>query len=308
MEQNLILKKIRDLKLQKNAVILGHFYQIPEIQDISDYIGDSLYLAQMAEKSTADIIILAGVYFMAETAKLLNPTKKVLIPDKEAGCSLADSCPAEEFKKFKALYPEHIVITYINSSLELKTLSDITCTSSNAVKIVNSLPKDQPIIFAPDRNLGGYINTLTGRNMILWNGSCEIHNQLTTEKVIQLKQQFPKARIIAHPECKDIILKLADFIGSTSALLNYTMKSEVKEFIVATETGIIHQMQKHSPDKVFHIVPADDTCSCNDCAFMKLNTLEKVLQCLETEQPEIIVPIELYDAARKPIIRMLELS
>lgn len=308
MEQISLLKKIQELKIQKNAVILGHFYQIPEIQDISDYIGDSLYLAQMAEKSTADIIILAGVYFMAETAKLLNPAKKVLIPDINAGCSLADSCSADDFKKFKAQHPNHIVITYINSSLELKTLSDIICTSSNAVKIVNALPKNQPIIFAPDKNLGGYINRLTGRNMVLWHGSCDIHDQLTAEKVIKMKQQFPQALVIAHPECKDIILKMADFIGSTSALLNFTIKNPAKEFIVATETGIIHQMQKHCPDKIFHIVPADETCSCNNCPYMKLNTLEKILNCLENEQPEVSIPQHLFEAAKKPIIKMLEMS
>ena len=303
-----ISDKIAQLKAEKNAVILAHFYQVPEIQDIADFIGDSLALSQQALKTDASLIVFAGVHFMAETAKILNPGKKVLLPDLNAGCSLADSCPPELFKKFKEQYPHHLVISYINCSAEIKALSDIICTSSNAVKIVESLPKNQKIIFAPDKNLGAYVNTITGREMVLWNGACEVHDILKVESIIRLKMDHPDAKLIAHPECKAVILQMADYIGSTTALLNYTVKDNAQKYIVATETGIIHQMKKSSPDKKFIIVPTDETCSCNDCPYMKLNTLEKLVQCMETEQPEIILSRDLIEKARKPILRMLELS
>ncbi len=303
-----VILEINHLRKEKNAVLLAHFYQIPEIQDLADFVGDSLGLSQEAYNTDADIIVFAGVHFMAETAKILNPGKKVLLPDLEAGCSLADSCPAPEFKKFKEKYPGHIVISYINCSAEVKALSDIICTSSNAVKIVESLPKDTKIIFAPDKNLGSYVNMITGRKMILWEGSCEVHDIIKTEAVIQLKIDHPDAKLIAHPECKAVILQMADFIGSTTALLNYTRTNTSKEFIVATETGILHQMQKSSPEKKFFVVPTDETCSCNDCPYMKLNTLPKLLSCLKNESPEIVLSSGLMDKARKPILRMLELS
>ncbi len=302
------IAEINRLRKEKNAIILAHFYQVPEIQDIADHIGDSLGLSQEAYNTKASIIVFAGVHFMAETAKILNPSKKVLLPDIEAGCSLADSCPADEFKKFKEKYPGHIVISYINCSAEVKALSDIICTSSNAVKIVESLPKEQKIIFAPDKNLGSYVNMITGRNMVLWEGTCEVHDIIKTEAVIGLKVDHPNAKLIAHPECKAVILQMADFIGSTTALLNYTKKDPSKEFIVATETGILHQMQKASPNKKFYVVPTDETCSCNDCPYMKLNTLPKLLNCLQNEMPEIHLSDELMNKARKPILRMLELS
>jgi quinolinate synthase len=303
-----VIREINNLRKEKNAIILAHFYQIPEIQDLADFVGDSLGLSQEAYKTNADIIVFAGVHFMAETAKILNPGKKVLLPDLEAGCSLADSCPAPEFKKFKDKYPDHIVISYINCSAEVKALSDIICTSSNAVKIVESLPKDTKIIFAPDKNLGGYVNMITGRNMVLWEGSCEVHDIIKTEAVIQLKADHPEAKLIAHPECKAVLLQMADFIGSTTALLTFTQKDAATEFIVATETGILHQMQKSSPGKKFYIVPTDETCSCNDCPYMKMNTLPKLLNCLKNEFPEIVLSAGLMDKARKPILRMLELS
>jgi quinolinate synthase len=304
----ILIEEINQLKKDKNAIILAHFYQVPEIQDLADFVGDSLGLSQEAYQTDAKIIVFAGVHFMAETAKILNPTKKVLLPDLEAGCSLADSCPAEDFSTFKAEHPDYIVISYINCSAEVKALSDVICTSSNAVKIVESLPKDTKIIFAPDKNLGSYVNRITGRNMVLWEGSCEVHDIIKTEAVIQLKNDHPDAKLIAHPECKAVILQMADFIGSTTALLNYTIKDPAKKFIIATETGILHQMQKSSPDKQFFIVPTDETCSCNDCPYMKLNTIPKLLNCLKNELPEINLPKELIDKARKPILRMLELS
>jgi quinolinate synthase len=303
-----IIDEITRLRKEKNAILLAHFYQVPEIQDLADFVGDSLGLSQEAYNTDADIIVFAGVHFMAETAKILNPDKKVLLPDMEAGCSLADSCPAGEFRKFLDKYPGHTVISYINCSAEVKALSDIICTSSNAVKIVESLPKDAKIVFAPDKNLGSYVNMITGRNMVLWEGSCEVHDIIKTEAVIKLKADHPGAKLIAHPECKAIILQMADFVGSTTALLNFTRRDPVKEFIVATETGILHQMQKSSPDKKFYVVPTDETCSCNDCPYMKLNTLPKLLNCLENESPEIVLSGELMDKARKPILRMLELS
>ena len=304
----LITEKILSLKREKNAVILAHYYQVPEIQDIADFVGDSLGLSQQAFKTKADIIVFAGVHFMAETVKILNPAKKVLLPDLEAGCSLADSCPPDKFQEFKKSYPDHIVISYINCSAQIKTMSDVICTSSNAKKIVESFPKDQKIIFAPDKNLGGYINAQTGRKMVLWNGSCEVHDIIRTEAVIKLKTENPGALLIAHPECKAVILELADFIGSTTALLDYTIKSPALKFIVATETGILHQMKKNSPQKEFYIVPTDETCSCNDCRYMKMNTLEKLYAALFNEKPEIKLSGRVMDKAIKPILRMLELS
>lgn len=303
-----LISKIKTLKKEKNAVILAHYYQIPEIQDLADFVGDSLALSQEALKTSADTIVFAGVHFMAETAKILNPNKKVLIPDLAAGCSLADSCPPEKFKIFKEKHPDHLVISYINCSAQIKTMSDVICTSSNAVKIVQSFPKDQKLIFAPDKNLGGYINSLTNRKMVLWNGSCEVHDVIKTEAVIRLKSENPDAKLIAHPECKAVILALADFIGSTTGLLNYTLKSDAKKFIVATESGILHQMRKASPDKEFFIVPADETCSCNDCPYMKMNTLEKLYACIFNENPELKLSDSIIEQARKPILRMLELS
>jgi quinolinate synthase len=301
-------EEIKRLRKEKNAILLAHFYQAPEIQDIADFIGDSLALSQEAYNTNADIIVFAGVHFMAETAKILNPSKKVLLPDLEAGCSLADSCPAGEFSKFKEKYPGHIVISYINCSAEVKALSDIICTSSNAVKIVESIPTEQKIIFAPDKNLGNYVNSITGRNMVLWEGSCEVHDIINTEEIIKLKITHPDAKLIAHPECKAVVLKMADYIGSTTALLNYTKNNPAEEFIVATETGILHQMKKMSPDKKFYVVPTNETCSCNDCPYMKLNTLPKLLTCLKNESPEINLSDELIEKAKKPILRMLELS
>jgi quinolinate synthase len=303
-----LFKEISHLKKEKNAIILAHYYQDADIQDIADYIGDSLGLAQQAEKSTADIILFAGVHFMAETAKILNPKTKVLIPDLKAGCSLADSCPPDEFGAFKAAHPDHVVLTYVNCTAEIKALSDVIVTSTNAVQIVESFPKDQKIIFAPDKNLGAYINKITGRNMVLWNGSCMVHEIFSLEKLIKLKAQHPQAVILAHPECEAAILEHADFIGSTTALLNYSKKSEAKEFIVLTETGIIHQMQKSSPGKTFIPAPPNNSCACNDCPYMKLNTLEKIYNTLKYEQPELLMSEELIEKAKKPISRMLELS
>ena len=303
-----LFEEIHHLKKKKNAVILAHYYQNADIQDIADYIGDSLGLAQQAEKSTADIILFAGVHFMAETAKILNPTKKVLIPDMNAGCSLADSCPASDFEQFKKQHSDHIVATYINCTADIKALSDVIVTSSNAKQIIESYPKDQPIIFAPDKNLGAYINKVTGRNMLLWNGSCMVHEIFSIEKILKLKMQHPKAELIAHPECEDKLLQLADFIGSTTALLNYAKKSDKKEFIVATETGILHQMQKSCPDKTFIPAPPNNTCACNDCPHMKLNTLEKIYLALKNEEPEIFMSEELMNKAKQPILKMLELS
>jgi quinolinate synthase len=303
-----LVAEINSLKKQKNAILLAHYYQNNDIQDIADYIGDSLGLAQQAEKTKADIILFAGVHFMAETAKILNPTKKVLIPDLKAGCSLADSCPPQKFADFKKQHPDHIVITYINCTAEIKALSDIICTSSNAVQIVESLLQEQKIIFAPDKNLGAYINKKTKRNMVLWDGSCMVHEIFSLEKLVKLKMQHPQAKIIAHPECEEAILEHADFIGSTTALLNYSKKSSDKEFIVLTETGILHQMQKASPDKTFIPAPPNNSCACNDCPYMKLNTLEKIYIALKYEQPELLMDKDLIEKAKLPIQRMLELS
>ena len=303
-----IAQKLNDMKTNKNAVILAHYYQIPEIQDIADFMGDSLGLAQKAVETDANIIVFAGVHFMAETAKILNPTKKVLLPDLEAGCSLADSCPPKDFAKFKEKYPDHIVISYINCSAAIKTMSDVICTSGNAVKIVESFPKEQKIIFAPDKNLGGYVNRVTGRDMVLWDGTCEVHDILSTEAIINLKVENPDAKLIAHPECKAPVLELADFVGSTTGMLKYTSKDNSKKFIVATETGILHQMRKESPGKEFLIVPTDETCSCNDCPYMKKNTMQKLYNCMENETPEIILPEDVMEKAKIPIERMLEIS
>jgi quinolinate synthase len=296
------------LKTEKNAVILAHYYQVADIQELADFVGDSLALAQAAEKVQADIIVFAGVHFMAETAKILNPNKKVLIPDMNAGCSLADSCPADEFELFLKKYPEHIVLTYVNASARVKVLSDIIVTSSNALKIVNQLPANQKIVFAPDRNLGAYINAATGRNMVLWNGSCHVHDQLETESIINLKLKYPNVPLIAHPECKGPVLEMADFIGSTQALLNFTKIDNNQSYIVATEGGIIHQMKKASPNKSFFVVPANETCNCNDCIYMKMNTLEKIEHVLETETNEIFIDDEIIIASLKPLKRMLQMS
>lgn len=301
-------EEIQKLKKEKNAVLLAHYYQESEIQDLADYIGDSLGLAREAEKTSADMIVFAGVHFMAETAKILNPTKKVVLPDLNAGCSLSDSCPPPLFAKFKEKHPGHIVISYINCSAGIKALSDIICTSSNAKAIVDSLPEDQKIIFAPDRNLGAYINKTSGRNMVLWNGACMVHEIFSLEKITKLKVRHPEAKLIAHPECEEPILKIADFIGSTSQLLNYTHQNESREFIVATETGIIHQMMKKSPEKTFIPAPPNNSCACNDCPHMKLNTLEKLYLCMKYEVPELTMEEELRLAAKNPIDRMLALS
>ncbi len=303
-----LFAEIEMLKKEKNAIILAHYYQEPDIQDVADFIGDSLGLAQKAEKTEADIIVFAGVHFMAETAKILNPGKKVLLPDLNAGCSLSDSAPPELFRKFKEKYPDHIVISYINCSAGIKAQSDIICTSSNAQKIVESLPVDQPIIFAPDKNLGAYINKKTGRNMVLWNGACMVHEIFSLEKITRLKIRHPKAKLIAHPECEEPILALADFIGSTTGLFKFTQQDSSNEYIVATETGILHQMQKANPDKTFIPAPPNNSCACNDCPHMKLNTLEKLFLCLKYELPEIIMDEELRLAARKPIEKMLKIS
>ncbi|MFH2140815.1 MAG: quinolinate synthase NadA [Bacteroidota bacterium] len=295
--------------MEKNAKILGHFYQEPDIQDISDYLGDSLYLAQIGEKIDCKIIIVAGVHFMAETAKMLSPDKKILLPDINAGCSLADSITASEFKIFKKNYPDHIVVSYVNTTAEIKAMTDICCTSSNAVEIVNSLPENKKIIFTPDRNLGNYINKITGRNMIIWNGACHVHEEFSLESIIKLKKENPSAKIIAHPECKKQILIIADHIGSTSSLLKFVQSDKNNVYIVATESGILHQMKKACPDKLFiPAPPVDSTCGCNDCRFMKLITLEKIYNSLVYEQPEIILSDELLTKAVVPIKRMLEIS
>lgn len=303
-----LFQAIERLKKEKNAIVLAHYYQEADIQDAADYIGDSLGLAQQAEKTTADIIVFAGVHFMAETAKILNPTKKVLLPDLKAGCSLADSAPADLFSRFKDKHPGHIVISYINCTADIKALSDIICTSSNAEKIIESVPVDQPIIFAPDKNLGAYLNKKTGRNMVLWNGACMVHEIFSLEKITRLKVRHPEAKLIAHPECEDPLLRIADYIGSTTQLLKYTQQDSASEYIVATETGILHQMQKSSPTKSFIPAPPDNSCACNDCPHMKLNTLEKLYLCMEYETPEIQMEENLRLAAKKPIDRMLAIS
>src|SRR3954465_16064221 len=303
-----LFAEIEKLKKEKNAVILAHYYQEGDIQDIADYIGDSLGLSQQAAKTDADIIVFAGVHFMAETAKILSPQKKVLLPDLKAGCSLADSCPPHLFAKFKEKYPDHLVITYVNCTAELKALSDIVCTSANAVQIVESLPKDQKIIFAPDKNLGKYVAKKTGRDLVLWNGACMVHEIFSREKITKLKERHPNAKFIAHPECEEAVLAMADYIGSTTGLLKYSTISDATEFIVATESGIIHQMEKANPHKTFIPAPPNNNCACNDCPYMKRNTLEKLYLTLKNGYPEVTVPEDIIIKARMPIERMLEIS
>ncbi len=304
-----LIEEIKRLKKEKNAVILSHYYVESDLQDIADFVGDSLGLAQEAAKTEADMIVFVGVHFMAETAKIINPKKKVILPDLKAGCSLADSAPTEAFAEFKAKYPDHKVISYINCTADLKTMTDVVCTSANALKIVNSFPPEQKLIFAPDKNLGNYINSLTGRNMVLWDGACMVHEKYSVEKIIELMDQHPDAEFIAHPECEKPVLLLAKFIGSTTALLNYVEKSSSRKFIVATESGILHQMNKSCPDKIFIPAPSvDSTCGCNDCSYMKLNNLQKLYICLKHEQPEIKLSDEVIEKAQIPIRRMLEIS
>ena len=308
MDKKLFFEKVEKLKKEKNIVILAHYYCLPEIQEVADYVGDSLNLAQIAKETEADIILLCGVHFMGETAKILNPNKKVIIPDFNAGCSLADSCKYEEFKAFKEQYPAHIVISYINCSAEIKTLSDIICTSGNAVQMINSLPKDQKIIFAPDKNLGGYINRITNREMVLWKGSCEVHELLTPQYVKELKNKYKDYTLIAHPECNDSVLQLADFVGSTQAMIKFVNNSENTKFLVATESGITHKLKQDNPNKEFIVVTPNENTSCNDCRNMKLNTMEKVIDVMENLNNEIILSEELMKDAEKPILKMLEIS
>ncbi len=299
---------IAQLKRDLNAVILAHYYQDPDIQDIADYIGDSLGLSQQAASTDAEVIVFAGVHFMAETAKILNPNKLVLLPDLEAGCSLADSCPPAEFARFKAQHPDHLVVSYINCTAEIKAMSDIICTSSNAVKIVRQIPEDQPIIFAPDRNLGRYVMEQTGRDMVLWQGSCMVHETFSERKIVELQVQHPEAEVIAHPECEPAVLRHARYIGSTTALLDYSRRSPSNAFIVATESGIIHQMQKQEPAKHYIPAPPLNQCACNECPHMRLNTLEKLYLCMKHRSPEITLPEMTRLAALRPIQRMLEMS
>lgn len=296
------------LKEEKNAVLLAHYYQNKEIQELADYLGDSLYLAKAAQKVDTDIIVFAGVHFMAETAKIINPSKKVLLPDLNAGCSLADSCPPDDFSRFKSQYPDAVVVTYINCSAEIKTLSDIVCTSSNAVKVIESIPKDKQIIFAPDKNLGKYLIKETGRDMILWDGSCIVHEAFSFNKIVDLVKQYPKAKFIAHPESESQVLEIAHYIGSTSGLLNFVQQDKSDTYIVGTEAGILHEMEKVAPHKKFIPAPVeDDTCACSECAFMKLNTLEKLYLCLKNETPEIFLEDKIIKDALLPIERMLEI-
>lgn len=304
-----LFSEIKRLKSEKNAVIMAHYYQNAEIQEIADFIGDSLALAQQAAKTSADIIVICGVHFMGETAKIIMPDKKVLVPDMEAGCSLADSCPADKFEEFVKAHPDHMVISYVNTTAAVKSLTDIVVTSTNAMSIINSLPKDQKIIFGPDKNLGNYINMITGRNMLLWDGACHVHERFSVSKIIELKKQHPDAKIIAHPECKRVILELADFVGSTSSLIKYAQRSDYSEFIVATEWGVLHEMKRTCPGKSFIPAPPDDNiCGCNECSYMKLNTLEKLYKCLKNESPEIMISEDIREKAYRPIKRMLELS
>jgi quinolinate synthase len=304
-----IVEEINKMRKKKNAVILAHFYQEGEVQDIADFVGDSLGLSQQAAATTADIILFAGVHFMAETAKILAPEKKVLIPDLQAGCSLADSCPPDDFAKFIKRYPDHTVISYVNTTAEIKALTDIVCTSTNALQIVQSLPEEEKIIFAPDRNLGNYIRSLTGREMKIWDGACHVHEEFSLERILEIKKENPDAKIIAHPECEKHILIVADHIGSTTSLLNYTIKDKGKKYIVATESGILHQMRKANPDKHFIAAPPkDSTCACNDCKYMKLISLKKIYNTLKYELPEITLEQDLMNKARRSITRMLEIS
>ena len=304
-----LVEEINRLKKEKNAVILSHFYVEGELQDIADYVGDSLGLAQAAANTNAEMIVFVGVHFMAETAKIINPSKKVILPDLKASCSLAESAPDDKFAEFKAQYPDHKVVTYINATAALKTMSDIVCTSANAKLIVDSFPKDQKLIFAPDKNLGNYINNITGREMVLWDGACMVHEQYSVEKIIDLMNEHPDAEFIAHPECEKPVLLLAKHIGSTTSLLNYVQKSDSKKFIVATESGILHQMTKACPEKIFIPAPSvDSTCGCNDCSYMKLNSLQKLYICMKYEQPEVILSNDVIEKAKIPIQRMLEIS
>jgi len=296
------------LKREKNAVILAHYYQDSEIQDLADFVGDSLQLSQEAARTPAEMIVFAGVHFMAETAKILSPQKKVVIPDLKAGCSLSDSCPAPLFKKFMEKYPDHVVVSYVNCSAELKTLTDICCTSSNAVHIIESIPPERGIVFAPDKNLGAYLEKKTGRKLVKWNGACMVHEIFSREKISKLKVQHPEAIIIAHPECEEAVLELAEYIGSTSGLLKYVQKHQATTFIVATESGILHQMQLKCPGKTFIPAPPNNHCACNECPHMKRNTLEKLYLCMQYEQPEIILPEEVIRKAKSSIDRMLEIS
>ena len=308
--ENIDLKaEIRRLCEEKNAVVLAHYYTDGAVQDVADFVGDSLALAQIAEKTTADILVMCGVHFMAETNKILSPEKKVLIPDLNAGCSLAESCPAEELAKFKAQHPDHKVVAYVNTSAAVKALTDIVVTSTNARAVVDSFPKDEKIIFAPDKNLGGYLNAVTHRNMLLWDGGCHVHEQFSIEKIVELKALNPEAKVLAHPECKSGVLALADFIGSTAAILSFAEKSEAKQFIVATESGILHEMMKRCPDKEFiPVPPMTGSCACNECAYMRLNTLEKLYNTLKYEWPTVELDEALREDAKRPIARMLELS
>lgn len=308
--KDLDLKKaVNQLKKEKNAVILAHYYQTGDIQDIADFVGDSLALAQWAAKTKADILVLCGVHFMGETAKILCPNKKVLVPDLNAGCSLADSCPATDFEDFIKKHSGHTVISYVNTTAAVKAVTDIVVTSTNARQIVESLPKNEKIIFGPDRNLGNYINSITGRNMLLWDGACHVHEQFSLEKIVELKKQYPEAEIITHPECKHPIIEISDFVGSTAALLKHTIQSDKKQFIVATESGVIHEMKKQNPDKTFIPAPPNDsTCACNECSFMRLNTMEKLYNCLKYELPEIFIDEEIQKKAVKPIRKMLDIS
>ncbi len=303
-----LVEEIKKLKKDLNAVILAHYYQESEIQDIADFVGDSLDLARKAKSTTADVIVFAGVHFMAETAKILNPDKLVLLPDLDAGCSLAESCPAPLFKAFRDKHPDHISITYINCTAEVKALSDIICTSSNAEKIINQIPPEKPILFSPDRNLGRYLIKKTGREMLLWDGSCIVHETFSERKLIDLKLEHPGAKIIAHPECEEIVLNRADFVGSTSKLLKFVQEDPADEFIVATESGILHQMKKLVPGKTLIPAPPEANCSCNECPFMKLNTMEKLYLCMKNGTPEIVLDPELMKRALRPIERMLEMS
>ena len=309
-EQKFYIEEIQRLRKEKNAIIMAHFYQEGEIQDIADFVGDSLALSQQAAKTDADIILFAGVHFMAETAKILAPSKKVLLPDTKAGCSLADSCPPDEFEKFVNDHPGHTVISYVNTTASIKAMTDIICTSSNALQIVNSLPEEEKIIFAPDRNLGNYIKSITNReNMVIWNGACHVHEEFSLEKILELKMEYPGAKIIAHPECEKPILIVADHIGSTSSLLKFTSEDNSQKYIVATESGIIHQMKKENPSKLYiPAPPKDSTCACNDCKFMKMITLKKMYHCLKNENPEIILEESLRKRAEVPIRRMLDIS
>ncbi|MDJ0708728.1 MAG: quinolinate synthase NadA [Leptolyngbyaceae cyanobacterium MO_188.B28] len=303
-----LFEAVESLKKELNAIVLAHYYQEPDIQDVADYIGDSLGLSQKAASTDADVIVFAGVHFMAETAKILNPQKLVLLPDLNAGCSLADSCPPEAFAQFKAAHPDHVVVSYINCTAAIKAMSDIICTSSNAVKIVEQIPKDQPIIFAPDQNLGRYVMAQTGRELLLWQGSCIVHETFSEKKIVQLQMEYPDAEVIAHPECEQPVLNKAHFIGSTTALLKYVQHSEREQFIVVTESGIIHQMEKQEPNKLFIPAPPLNNCSCNECPHMRLNTLEKLYLAMKNQQPQITLPEDIRSAALRPIQRMLEMS